>query len=93
VTMQETTRAEAVAQAWRRIVRSGDAPSVRRVRDELLRSGVGGSLRDLAPMVARLRVEALDDPRIGEVVRLYRSLSPLARREALRMIRELEERR
>jgi hypothetical protein len=90
VTMQEST-ADAVVAAWHSLARRGDMPSVRSVRDELVAMrGAGASMRDIVPVVARLRAEAVADARVGEVVRLFRSLNPVARREALRRIREAE---
>lgn len=87
MTMQETT-ADAVVAAWRALAARGDMPSVRSVQAELHATrGEGASMRDIVPVVARLRAEAAADPRIGEVVRLFRSLNPVARREALRRIR------
>jgi hypothetical protein len=88
VTMQETT-ADAVVAAWRALAERGDMPSVRTVQAELVAMrGAGASMRDIVPVVARMRAEAAADPRVGEVVRLFRSLNPVARREALRRIRE-----
>lgn len=82
---QEQTTADAVVAAWRSLAERGDMPSVRAVNAELVRlRGYGASLRDIAPVVARLRVKSQADPRIASVVARFLSLDPVAQREALR---------
>lgn len=88
MTMQEETTIEAVVSAWRDLIRRGDRPSVRRVHAEMRRRrGAAASMRDIVPVVARLRAESEADPRVDEVIRLLNSLDPVALREAMRRIR------
>lgn len=83
--MQEQSTTDAVVAAWRSLAGNGQMPSVRAVNAELVRlRGYGASLRDIAPVVARLRVKAEADPRIASVVARFLALDPVAQREALR---------
>ena len=82
---QEQTTADAVVAAWRSLADNGQMPTVRAVNAELVRlRGYGASLRDIAPVVARLRVKAEADPRIASVVARFLALDPVAQSEALR---------
>lgn len=86
--MQETT-ADAIIRAYRALLDRNDVPTLRAVHAELVSTrGIGASLRDIAPAVARLRAAAASDPRIDEVVSLFLSLDSVAKREVLRRIRE-----
>lgn len=76
---------DAVVAAWRSLAEKGDMPSIRAVNVELVRlRGYGASLRDIAPVVAKLREKSLSDPQIASVVDRFLALDPVARREALR---------
>ena len=89
MSMQEPPTADAVVQAYLALASRGDMPSVRAVHAELQRlRGAGASMRDIVPIVARLRAESQADPRVEEVVMLYLALDPVARRVALRRIEE-----
>lgn len=86
MTMQERT--DAVVAAWKALVGRGDIPTVRTVLRQMRDvDGRGASLRDIVPLVAQLRSESEADPRIVEVVCIYLSLDPVARREALRRMK------
>jgi hypothetical protein len=43
-------------------------------------------MRDIVPVVARLRAKSAADPRIKKVVRLFLALDPVAKREVLNRI-------
>lgn len=89
MTMQERT--DAVVAAWKALVGRGDIPTVRTVLKQMRDiDGRGASLRDIVPLVAELRSESEADPRIVEVVCIYLSLDPVARREALRRMKSEE---
>jgi hypothetical protein len=89
MTMQEKPTADAVVAAYSSLVERGDMPSVRAVHAEMQRlRGEGASMRDIVPVVARLRAKSQSDRRVERVVRLYLALDPVARREALRRIEE-----
>ena len=89
MTMQEQATSEAVVAAYLALVKRGDMPSVRAVHSEMRRlRGEGASMRDIVPVVARLRAESEADPKVKRIVALYLSLDPIARREVLRRIAE-----
>lgn len=90
MTMQEPSTADAVVAAYRALVERGDMPSVRKVYAEMERQrGEGASMRDIVPVVARLRAASESDPKVDRVVALYLSLDPIARREVMRRIMEM----
>jgi hypothetical protein len=83
--MQEQSTADAVAAAWKALLDKGELPTIRAVNAELVNlRGCGASLRDIAPVVARLRVKAEANPRIAAVVARFLQLDPVEQREALR---------
>jgi len=83
--MQEQSTADAVVDAWQALLDKGQMPTIRAVNAELVRlRGCGASLRDIAPIVARLRVKAEANPRIAAVVARFLQLDPVEQREALR---------
>jgi hypothetical protein len=87
MTMQEQATSEAVVAAYLALVKRGDMPSVRAVHSEMRRlRGEGASMRDIVPVVARLRAKSAADPRIKKVVRLFLALDPVAKREVLNRI-------
>lgn len=92
MTMQEPSTADAVVAAYRALVKRGDMPSVRAVHAEMQRlRGAGASMRDIVPVVARLRAASESDPKVDRVVALFLALDPIARREVLRRITEMNE--
>jgi len=89
MTMQEPSTADAVVAAYQALAKRGDMPSVRKVYAEMERQrGEGASMRDIVPIVARLRAKSEADPKVERVVALYLSLDPIARREVLRRVTE-----
>lgn len=80
-----STRPNAIRTAWRSLIDRRSMPTLREVRAEMLRlRGVGASLRDIAPMVSALRLEAEASPKIDAVVAMYRRLDIVEQREAMR---------